>query len=215
MVEVARAEEEQGAWVPQHAAEQDRLNGLWQTGAERALHRYADSAKSVAEQTEEAFTRAFQGMEDALMTFLTTGKLNFGQFATSLIADLARIELKALLTTSGSGAGGGLGGLLGWLGSKFGGGSSPLPGSLGAAGGLPLPSFDIGSDYVPRDMVALIHRGERIIPAAQNTPAGGSPLTITVNVNAGANTDAAGLRRSAGLIAREVAGAVRGARRYG
>jgi len=42
--------------------------------------------------------------------------------------------------------------------------------ALGLAGqhGLELPSFSVGSDYVPYNMVAQIHKGERIIPAATN-----------------------------------------------
>jgi hypothetical protein len=32
----------------------------------------------------------------------------------------------------------------------------------------PLPSFAVGTNYVPTDMVAQIHRGERIVPAADN-----------------------------------------------
>jgi hypothetical protein len=39
-----------------------------------------------------------------------------------------------------------------------------------------LPSFDTGTDYVPRDMLAVVHRGEAIIPAAQNV--GGRGMTV-------------------------------------
>jgi hypothetical protein len=34
--------------------------------------------------------------------------------------------------------------------------------------GLKLPSFDVGTDYVPYDMIAQIHEGERITPRAFN-----------------------------------------------
>jgi hypothetical protein len=34
--------------------------------------------------------------------------------------------------------------------------------------GVVLPSFDVGTNYVPRDMIAQIHEGEAIIPAAYN-----------------------------------------------
>ena len=175
------------------------------------------SGSSIAAQTEEAFTRAFGRMEDALMDFLTTGKLNFSDFARSLIADLARIELRARLTSlAGESSGGGLGRFLESIFEKIGGGSSPLPGSLGAAGGLPLPSFAIGTDYVPRDMIARIHRGERIVPAAENARGRSDrPIALTLNLNLSGSGDAAALRRSAGLIAREVATAVNGVRRYG
>lgn len=133
-------------------AEQERLNGLWETGAERALTKYMDTTKNVADEVEEAFTRGFQGMEAALMSFITTGKANFADLAKAIIADLARIELKALLFGKGAGGessgGGVLSGLAGKLFGFLGGGSSgPLPGSLGAAGGLPLPSFASGAVF--------------------------------------------------------------------
>ena len=38
---------------------------------------------------------------------------------------------------------------------------------------LGIPAFDVGTNYVPQDMIAQIHKGEAIIPAAYN-PAGGN-----------------------------------------
>lgn len=219
MARVSLAEQQQIDLVRTHEAERERLNGLMSTGFDRAVQRYVDSSKSVAEQAEEAWTRAFQGMEDALMGFLTTGKANFKDFVTSLIADLARAELRATLASSG-----GFGGLVKSLLSMLGlgsGGSSPLPGSKGAAGGLPLPSFDVGTPYVPRDMIAMIHRGERIVPAAENAAgrlgvraAGGDGGGITIHLH-GIAGNADDLRRSAGQIGRQIAAAVSGASRYG
>lgn len=50
-----------------------------------------------------------------------------------------------------------------------------------------MPSFDVGSANIPNDMIAQIHKGERIVPANQNNPqglaalAGGSGGGVTVN----------------------------------
>jgi hypothetical protein len=78
----------------------------------------------------------------------------------------------------------------------------------GAIGG----SFASGIDYVPRDMIAQIHKGERVVPAAENR-SGGRPINITVNVS-GASGNAAEVRRAAGQGAREALSAMAGARRY-
>jgi hypothetical protein len=40
--------------------------------------------------------------------------------------------------------------------------------------GLDVPQFAVGTNYVPRDMLAKIHEGEAIIPKAYNPAAGGS-----------------------------------------
>ena len=39
--------------------------------------------------------------------------------------------------------------------------------------GLDVPKFDVGTNYVPRDMLAMIHEGEAIVPKAFNPAAGG------------------------------------------
>ena len=66
----------------------------WKNGATSALDNYLDSAANVAAQTKTLFSSAFQGMEDAIVRFATTGKLSFKDFATSVIADMARIAAR-------------------------------------------------------------------------------------------------------------------------
>lgn len=66
----------------------------WKNGAKSALENYLNSASNVADQTKGLFSNAFQGMEDAIVRFATTGKLSFADFATSVVADLARIATR-------------------------------------------------------------------------------------------------------------------------
>ena len=50
-----------------------------------------------AKHAEEVFTGAFKKMEDSLTEFVMTGKLNFKSFARSIIADMARMIIKAAI----------------------------------------------------------------------------------------------------------------------
>ncbi|WP_312593994.1 phage tail tape measure protein [Comamonas terrigena] len=101
--------------------------GNWLNGANRAFANYADSAADVAGQTANLFTRAFQGMEDALVSFVMTGKMDFKSLAESIIADLIRIQIRASMVQllGGASGGGGLfGALMGGVSSYLGGGAS-------------------------------------------------------------------------------------------
>jgi lambda family phage tail tape measure protein len=73
-------------------------NADWTTGAKRAIADYSDQANNVAASTASAFTDAFRGMEDAFATFVTTGKLNFTSLATSVVADIARMQARAAIS---------------------------------------------------------------------------------------------------------------------
>lgn len=69
-----------------------------------------------------------------------------------------------------------------------------------------MPSFDVGTPYVPRDMIAKIHQGERIIPAAQNKGDFGA-VTVSIgdiNVNLPAGTPQANARETARAIYAEL-----------
>lgn len=70
----------------------EELNNI-QKGAKA----YFDTIKDFGKQTQDAVTNAFKGMEDALVKFVLTGKLNFSDLARSIISDLARITVRAAL----------------------------------------------------------------------------------------------------------------------
>jgi len=62
------------------------------------LQSFADSAFKITEQVEQAFVNAFKGMEDAMVKFVMTGKLNFKDLANSIIADITRILVRQAIT---------------------------------------------------------------------------------------------------------------------
>ncbi len=186
--------------------------GNWENGANRALENYLEGTKNVAEQTEQLFTKAFGGMEDALVDFVKTGKLDFKSLADSIVADITRIvvrqQIMGPLLNMISGGGGGL--TTGDFARMDRGQTPAVGGGLLSGFGNWLSglfSFDTGTDFVPYDMVAKIHKGERIVPAAENARGGRSgAVSINQNFAISGTTD----RRSQAQIA---AAAMAGAQR--
>jgi lambda family phage tail tape measure protein len=70
----------------------------WESGASRAMQNYADNATNYGKTAETAFTNGFRNMEDAIVQFATTGKLNFNSFANSVVADIMRIYARMVIT---------------------------------------------------------------------------------------------------------------------
>ena len=58
---------------------------------------YFDTISDFSKQTQDAVANAFKGMEDALVNFVQTGKLNFSDLARSIMADLTRMLVRASL----------------------------------------------------------------------------------------------------------------------
>ncbi|MEN6621306.1 MAG: phage tail tape measure protein [Smithella sp.] len=75
-------------------AERLKQEGDWSVGASDALANYLSETQNVAKSTEDLFTKAFKGMEGALVSFVKTGKLDFASLADSIITDLIRIQIQ-------------------------------------------------------------------------------------------------------------------------
>ncbi len=111
-----------------HIARMNQLRGSFTAGASRAWQEYQDSAANVSAMSQQLFTDAFGGMEDALVNFVVTGKASFKDFATSVISDLARIAARQALVGLGSSI----------FGSLFSAGASAAGSAASSAGGLGL-----------------------------------------------------------------------------
>ena len=62
--------------------------------AKESWKNYVTEIKNINEQVKNAFVNAFKGMEDALVNFITKGKLDFRSLAQSIIADITRIFIR-------------------------------------------------------------------------------------------------------------------------
>ena len=63
-------------------------------GMKQGLDDYKAKVEDVAGSIKNAMGNALQGMEDALVNFVTTGKLAFGDLARSIINDMIRIMIQ-------------------------------------------------------------------------------------------------------------------------
>lgn len=137
------------------AAQRDGTNG-----AIAALENYYDESRNIAGQVADAFASAFNGLEDALVQFTQTGKLDFKSLISSINADIARIAIKESIT-------------------------GPLAGFLkDAIGGKKAPAIQNGGGFIEQSAAANASTiALNALTAAANSSAaalaGGRPLDIT------------------------------------
>ncbi|MDF5991291.1 phage tail tape measure C-terminal domain-containing protein [Pseudomonas aeruginosa] len=68
----------------------------WTNGARSAFADYLDSARNVAGQTYDLFSNAVSGLENSVVSAVTTGKASLDDFLRTLAADSARMATRQL-----------------------------------------------------------------------------------------------------------------------
>lgn len=194
-----RTLQERGKLTAQEALE---AQFMVQNKLEDMLNGTKETTKEVNEAWKELGLTFSSAFEDAIV-----GGKSLSDLLKGLEKDILRIVTREAVTKplsnwiseqvspkGGGGAGDFFGGIMSSVKNVFG----------GMFGGT--PSFATGTPYVPRDMMAMVHKGEAIIPAAQNT--GGS--TIVMNIS---TPDVGSFRASQNQIAGEMQSALSAARR--
>ena len=76
----------------------EKLAGMGKDGKGKSpLATFAEELKDFKPAVEDAVVGAFGKLEDTIMNFVQTGKLAFGDLARSIIADMARIAVRAAI----------------------------------------------------------------------------------------------------------------------
>lgn len=200
---------------------QDALNASWEYGADTALRKYSEEISNVALSVESALTRAFRASEDALVSFVKTGKLDFKSLADSIITDLVRIQIQeSIMKPITKGASGFLGEGIGKLFSGFGFGGGGSSGGFNindsfAGGGFTGSGARSGGMDGQGGFLAMLHPQETVIDHAQGGSAGGA-VTVILNISTGvAQTVRAEISNLLPSISASVQGAVMDARLRG
>ena len=145
-------------------------------GAKQAFKDYAEAASDTAGQTKALFNTAFQGLEDALVSFVKTGKLSFADLANSISEMLLRIAIQRAVASSIAAAGFADGGIMT--------SSGPVALKSYARGGVAnspqLALFGEGS--MPEAYVPLPD-GRSIPVSMKGGSQGGGGNSVVVNVN--------------------------------
>ncbi|WP_420585836.1 phage tail tape measure C-terminal domain-containing protein [Ruegeria sp.] len=136
-----------------------------------ALSEYAQDAIETRDEIADAWSAGFEGLEDALTRFVTTGKASFSDLARSILADLARIAVRQNITGPLADA---AGAFFGSLGASAGAPAvSPRPrlrGDVfhdGGVAGFGAALQMLQADLAPNEVLATLERGEAILTSQQ------------------------------------------------
>ncbi len=193
------------------AGAEQALTG-WQA-VTAALADYAAKARDIGGDIGSALVGAFTSAENAIGDFVKTGKLDFRDLVTSMIADLAKLAARRFIlgpiANALSGALGGAGGIFVNILHAGGMVGAPGPGRMVPALAFAnAPRMHNGgwAGLRPDEVPAILQRGERVLSrreAAGYGQAGASTVNVTINAR-----DAESFRQSRTQVASDIARAV-------
>ena len=176
----------------------------WQAGFTKSLNNYVEQSQDKYKLAQDFANNSFRSMDDSLVNFVKTGKLEFSSLAQSIISDLIRIQIQQSLT--------GLfksipGGSLGFLGGLFGfseGGYTGSGGKNEPAGIVHKGEVVFSQEDVARNggvaAVEAMRQGstailERHVRGATTTRSGGLTLNMPITISAQTNGSGADTSR--------------------
>lgn len=124
-----------------HYEQLDELQGDWLAGAQNGLANWVDSSSDYYSQVSDLVSGGMDGMIDNLADSLNSNKADWSSWANSILNDMQKIILKAIMLNSiqsMGGSGGIFGSLSGMFGGGASGGSTPSGAYNSAASGLTL-----------------------------------------------------------------------------
>lgn len=181
----------------EYQARVQRLNELFAEGKisvelyGRAGQEASERLKAAGEKGAEGFKQASEAAKEAERSIQQTlgQELNevlggnfddIGKRWVSLLQNMVAQALAADVIGALTGKGGGntsnlVNGIAGLIGSAFGGSydQSPYQNGSYTEGTQYLPSLDVGTNYVAKDGLAMVHEGEAVVPKAYNPALGG------------------------------------------
>ena len=178
-----------------------------------ALADYATKARNIGGDIGQALVGAFTSAENAVGEFVKTGKLDFRDLVTSMIADLAKLAARTFIlgpiANALSGALGGAGGIFANILHTGGMVGSPGPGRMVPAMAFAnAPRMHAGgwAGIKPDEVPAILQKGERVL-SRRETVGYGQSSAPAVNVTIMAR-DAESFRQSRTQVASDIARAV-------
>ena len=151
----------------------DSLDKTFGSHMKDKLGDFKESIKSVEESMADVVIKGIKGMEDALVNFVTSGKLNFRDLANSIIKDMIRIQIQQSIT----------GPLSSFIGSLFPGPKAPTTFTNSVAGRATGGPVSAGTSYLVGERGMEIFTPRTSGNITPNNKLGGTNVVVNVDAS--------------------------------